>query len=129
MDSLRDDSVKYTSFFPWVISLIFILLKFPLHHNTYHLSIITLRLRLTKHCSAIYSKILYFGDNDLWLPQFRSGSKHSNNRSERFSDSKKNWILFFWEDILEKRINVSWKLDLKIKVVFFVYFFRLCFNN
>ena len=31
------------------------------------------------------SKILYFGDNDLLLLQFRSGGNDSKNRSERIN--------------------------------------------
>ena len=35
------------------------------------------------------SKISYFDDNDLSLPQFRSGGNDSKNRSERYSNNKK----------------------------------------
>ena len=40
------------------------------------------------------SEILYFGDNDLLLPQFRPGGKDSKNRSERFSENKKILLHF-----------------------------------
>ena len=34
------------------------------------------------------SEISYFGDNDLWLLQFRPGGSDSKNRSERFRETK-----------------------------------------
>ena len=40
------------------------------------------------------SKVLYFGNNDLSLPQFRPGGNDSKNRSERFRDNKKINITF-----------------------------------
>ena len=40
------------------------------------------------------SEILYFGNNNLLLLQFRPGGNDSKNRSEFFSENKK--ILRFW---------------------------------
>ena len=34
------------------------------------------------------SEILYFGSNDLLLPQFRPGGKNNKNRPGHFRDSK-----------------------------------------
>ena len=41
------------------------------------------------------SVILYFGDNDLSLQQFRYGGNDSKNRSEHFRDNKKLKLLFW----------------------------------
>ena len=65
---------------------------------------------------------MYFGDNNLSLPQFRPGGNDNKNRSGCLRDSKKMRIIFFWEQkILERkkstfhdRLTILRKINLKI---------------
>ena len=64
------------------------------------------------------SRLLYFGNNNLLLSQFRPGGNDSKNRSECFSENKK--ILRFW---------YTFQLPYRSTVLLKSNCFKGCFNQ